>query len=94
MHENILQGDGEIFEVRNTDCWWVKGYRHCLTSLETYTNVLIDYEEAPLSQEEKCTECNKITNIRKEELGRIKFTALSETLARVYQCNLYFFYFP
>ena len=68
-HENIPQVDGESFEVRNTDCWWVNGYRRWLKSLENYKNVLLDIDEAPLSQEEKCSERDKITQIRKEELG-------------------------
>ena len=58
-HDYIPQVDGDISEARNADCWWVKGYRSCLKTFQTYKDVLIDIEEAPLSQAEKCTERDK-----------------------------------
>ena len=68
-HDRIPQVDGERSVARNTDCWWEQNKKHRLKTYEVYQNVLLDIEEAPLSETEKCLEKEKVTNVRKEALG-------------------------
>ena len=68
-HQDIPQIDGESFFVRETDCWWEKHFKSSLKNFQTYTEVLLDIDESPLSEEERCTERNIVTQARKEAFG-------------------------
>ena len=68
-HENIPQVDGEAPQVRETDCWWERNLSHRLKTFQVYTDVLLDIDESALAEEEKFSEREHVTNIRKGELG-------------------------
>jgi hypothetical protein len=68
-HENIPQVDGEAPQERETDCWWEKNLSHRLKTYQVYNDVLLDIDESTLSEQEKVSERDHVTNIRKEELG-------------------------
>lgn len=69
-HESIPQFDGETSHERNTDPFWEKNFFHTLKSYGMYKDVLLDIEESGLSKEEKQSECEKVTALRKEGLGK------------------------
>ena len=62
--------DGESHTVRNTDSWWQKNRSDCLKTFEVFEDVLLDIDEAPLSEEEKIAERDHVTSVRMEALGR------------------------
>ena len=68
-HENIPQVDGEASQERDTDFWWERNLSHRLKTYEVYKNVLLDIDKSTLSEEEKVSERENVTNIRKKELG-------------------------
>ena len=68
-HMNIPQLDGGSFECRQTDCWWEKRFRNPLKVFQVFKDVLMDIEESPLTEEEKCFERESVTSARKEVLG-------------------------
>ena len=68
-HESIPQIDGESCSARNTDCWWEMHKKHRLKIYKTFMDVLSDIAEANLSKEEKITEREYVTSVRKEALG-------------------------
>ena len=68
-HENISQVDGETSPQRDTDRWWERNLSHSLKAYTTWRDVLLDIDESTLSEEEKISEREYVTNIRKEELG-------------------------
>ena len=68
-HENIQQVDGETPQERVTDWWWERNLSHRLKTFQVYTDVLLDIDESALTEEEKVSEREHATNIRKEELG-------------------------
>ena len=70
-HENIPQVDGETepSQQRETDCWWERNLSHCLKTYQVYRDVILDIDESSLSEEEKVSEREHVTNIRKEGLG-------------------------
>ena len=70
-HEDIPQIDGECLDTRETDCWWEKHQHHSLRTYQVYLDVLMDIENAPLTKEEKFTEIETVTNVRKNQLGKI-----------------------
>ena len=67
-HQNIPQVDGETSPPRDTDRWWERNLSHSLKAL-SWKDVLLDIDESSLSEEEKISEREYVTNIRKEELG-------------------------
>ena len=68
-HDNIPQVDGEASQERETDCWWERNLSHRLKTYQVYKDVLLDIDESTLSEEEKLSERENVTNLRKEGLG-------------------------
>ena len=69
-HENIPQVDGESHTVRNTDSWWEKNCSDCLKTFKVFKDVLLDIDEAPLSEGKKIAEHDHVTSVRMEVSGR------------------------
>ena len=68
-NEKIPQVDGEASQTRETDCWWERNLSHRLKTYQVYMDVLLDIDESILTEEEKVSERENVTNIRKEGLG-------------------------
>ena len=68
-HNSIPQLDGGNYECRRTDCWWEKRFKNPLKVFQVFKVVLLDIEESPLTEEEKCFERENMTSARKEVLG-------------------------
>ena len=68
-HENIPQVDGEAYQERDADCWWERNLSPCLKTYKVYKDVLLDIDESTLSEEEKVSERENVTHLRKEGLG-------------------------
>ena len=68
-HQDIPQLDAESFHVRETDSWWEKCFKGSLKNFQSYNEVLLDIDESPLSEGERCTELNVVTQARKEAFG-------------------------
>ena len=50
---------------------WEKHQHHSLRTYQVYLDVLMDIENAPLTKEEKFTEIETVTNVRRKQLGKI-----------------------
>ena len=68
-HDSVPHVDGESLTTRNTDCWWEKNRQDRLKNYQIFMDVLMDIDEAALSEAEKSAEREHVTNKRKEPLG-------------------------
>ena len=58
-----------IYYERDADCWWERNLSPCLKTYKAYKDVFLDIDESTLSEEEKVSESENVTRLRKEGLG-------------------------